>query len=108
MMFIDLLLLTSIIVFAIDLSGFVSEIETNLSKWLKVNRVSIPRPISCSLCMSWWCGIAYILATGNFSLIGLFWVAMCAYLTTTIYKALQAIKDTLEWLIDKVYRTINR
>lgn len=104
-MWLKLLILTSIIVFIIDLSGFIDEVEKILSKWLKA-KVLIPKPFSCSLCISWWIGLLYLLIYGKFTIIWIGYVALLSLLTTTIYNGLLMIRDLLNKIIDWVYNTL--
>lgn len=104
-MWLKLLILTSIIVFIIDLSGFIDEVERILSKWIKA-KVLIPKPFSCSLCISWWIGLLYLLVYGKFTIIWIGYVALLSLLTTTIYNGLLMIRDLLNKIIDWVYNTL--
>ena len=104
-MWFKLLILTSIIVFIIDLSCFIDEVEKILSKWLKA-KVLIPKPFSCSLCISWWIGLLYLLIYGKFTIIWIGYVALLSLLTTTIYNGLLMIRDLLNKIIDWVYNTL--
>ena len=49
MLYFNLFLIALICVIIIDVSGFIEELELILAKWLKVNKVRIPKPFSCSL-----------------------------------------------------------
>lgn len=98
-MIIDLLLLTAIIVFVIDLSGFEDELEIMLAKWLNVSKVRIPKPFSCSLCTTWWIGLLWILCSHSFTLGWIAYVAVLAYLTPVIYNILTFIRDLLNKII---------
>lgn len=96
----ELLLLVCIIVFIVDLSGVIEELEVRLAKWLKVNKVRIPKPFSCSLCLSWWSGLVFLICVQSFTLIGIAYVALLAYLTPVIYNAMTLIRDLLNKGID--------
>lgn len=102
-MFLDLFLITIIIVYIIDLSGFIEELEKILSKWLNI-KAQIPKPISCSLCMTWWTGLIYLIIFHKFTLIWICCVALLSFLTPFFYNALLLIRDILNTLIDKLYK----
>lgn len=104
-MMLKLLILTCIIVFIIDLSGIITEMENILSKWLKA-KILIPKPFSCSLCLTWWIGLLYLLVYGKFTIIWIGYVALLSLLTTTIYNGLLMIRDLLNKIIDWVYNTL--
>jgi len=94
----DLLFLTIIVVFIVDCSGFTDSWLDALSRWLK-HKVKSFKPFSCSLCMTWWSGIVYAIATGNFNLPILAYVALMAFLSLPISELLIFIREKiLEWI----------
>jgi len=94
----DLLFLTLIVVFIVDTSGFTDSWLDALSRWLK-HQVKSFKPFSCSLCMTWWSGIVYAIATGNFNLPILAYVALMAFLSLPISELLIFIREKiLEWI----------
>lgn len=95
MIMINLLIIQLLIVFIIDLSGIIDELEKMIAKWLKVNKVHIPKPFSCSLCSSWWCGLIYLLIMGQFTIPMIGFVALLAYLTPVSYNFLLLVKEAL-------------
>lgn len=104
--FINVVLIQILVCFIIDLSGFIQEVESGLSKWLHF-RCSIPKPFSCSLCMGWWTNIAYLLITGQFSLVLLVFVGLIAFLSKNISGFLRWCSELLikiETLLYKIIR----
>ena len=105
-MFINLLLITLIIVFVIDISGAIEHLVYPLVKRLlkipKTSRIEIPL-ISCSLCMTFWSGLIYIIGMGEFTLLNLFFVCVCAFLTTHIKDLFILIRDILTIIQNKIY-----
>lgn len=91
----DLLIIQMVIVFIIDLSGIIDELEKMLAKWLKVSKVRIPKPFSCSLCSSWWTGLIYLIIIGQFTIPMIGYVALLAYLTPVAYNFLLMVKEAL-------------
>lgn len=104
-MFLDLFLITLIIVFVIDISGIIDELETILSKWLK-GKARIPKPFSCSLCLTWWVGLIYLLCIGEFNLINIAIVVLFAHLSGVLGTLLVCVRETLNWAIEKVYNAL--
>lgn len=106
----NILFITVVLVFGIDLSGVVD----SLSEWLwkkmykKVpyNGWKIPKPFSCSLCSTFWVGIIYLLVTHTFSWFMLLYVALLAFMTPVISTTLILIKDSLIWLLNKLYELL--
>lgn len=104
-MIVNLLLITLIIVFIIDLSGIIDSIETVLSKFLN-GKARVPKPFSCSLCMTWWVGLIYLLCIHQFTLIWISIVALFAFLTPVFSAILVWIRETLIWVVDKAYNAL--
>lgn len=106
---ISTLLLNSLIwVFLLDLSGFIQEVEAILSRQLFHNRlsVSIPKPFNCSLCMSFWTGLAWVLIVHP-SLASIALVCLFSYLTTIEGSAIRLIRDLIECIIGKIGTKLN-
>lgn len=101
----DLLLLAMVVVFIIDVSGF-KETLLRLFSALYKHEVTSMRPFTCSLCMTWWTGLIWLIASGSFSLPGLAALAVVASLTKPIagyfifiIQGLQALADKLmDWI----------
>jgi len=94
----DLLFLTVIVVFIVDGSGFTESWLHGLSRWLR-HPVTQLKPFSCSLCMTWWSGIVYLLVTGRFCLPLLAYVALLAFLSLPFSEVLIFIREKLlEWI----------
>lgn len=91
---INLLLIQFIIVNIIDVSGFIQEMEGILSKWLHI-KAHIPKPFSCSLCLTFWTGLVYLIASGEISLLYLAVLLLIASLTPVTLEAVYLIRDIL-------------
>lgn len=101
-MYLDLLYLTLIVVYIVDLSGFTESWKEALSKFLG-GRVPRLKPFDCSLCMSWWSGIVYTLCTGTFSLGSLAYIAMLSLLTIPMVQAWQLVEDVINRIINFIH-----
>lgn len=102
----NLFLLMVIIVFIIDLSGVITEVENKLSKWLKV-KSHIPKPWSCSLCLTWWVGLTYLIITSTFTIPMITYVALLSFMTNPMYNILLFIRDLLNHIVDLLYKFLN-
>ena len=105
---INLLLMTCIIVFIIDLSGVIDEMEKGLAKWLKVKTVHIPKPFSCSLCMTWWSGLLYLILAQALTWKMVGYLALLSFFTPVIYNALRFFRDLFDKFIDCLYKLLYR
>lgn len=99
-MILDLFLITIIICFLIDISGIIESIEWWLSKWLKVP-CKIPKPFSCSLCMTFWVGLIWVTIHG-FTLFNLLFVCLFAALSEEISNFIKIIKQLVHWVQDAI------
>lgn len=109
---INLFILTCIIVFIIDLSGFVDEMVKRLYyKYIKVGdyHTLIPKlkPLTCSLCLSFWAGIIYLLITSQFTILMIGYVCLLAFLSPIIGDILVMIKDVINKIINLIYKLID-
>ena len=97
-----LLLIEVIVCFIVDCSGFIISLKSLILKMLHLPK-SRPqdltlKPFDCSLCMTWWTGLIYLLVTHSFSIISLAMLSMLALLSSNVSGILLTIKDLLAWL----------
>lgn len=95
-------------VFIIDYSGSITELETILAKWLKVRAVTIPKPISGSLCMTFWSTLIYICITNHFSIL---YVALCcltAFSTKIILDLFYLLNDMSITVVRLIQKLISK
>lgn len=100
-----------------DVLQFPNEIANGIASWLtrgKITNVTLSKPFGCSLCMTFWCSLIYVLVTNGFVSISTFItnLAICllvAYSTTYIQMTINLINKfllnlfcLLEKLIDKM------
>lgn len=96
---------------------FPNEIASGIASWLtngKITNVTLSKPLGCSLCMSFWTGLIYVLVTVGFVSISTFITNLCLCLafalgTTYIQMAINLANKfllnlfcLLEKLIDKI------
>lgn len=103
----NLFLIQFIIVNIIDISGFIQEMESMIARWLKVKSVHIPKPFSCSYCLTWWTGLIYLMVTGNLTLIYTAILLMICALSTTTADIIYLLKDIITKIIQTISRIIN-
>lgn len=105
----NLFLIAVITVNIIDLSGFVVECESGIWRWVLKRRVPrdsvrIPKPFSCSYCMTWWVGLVYLLISGNLGLGYLSILLVICFLTPVIGTVEIFLKDLSGHLMNCLYR----
>ena len=104
-----LLLISVIWTFILDLCGFGRTIDRLLYKIFYRGRAwrddaHFP-PFDCSLCMSWWTGLIYLLITHSLSALNIAILLCFAWLTPLIKDLFTLIKDIIIKLLDIIYET---
>lgn len=103
MIFLNLLMITTIVCFVIDVSGIVDSIESMLSRW-RGKPCKLIKPFSCSLCMSFWIGLIYVLF--NFSLFNLFLLTLIVTNAEQITNMLVLFRMLVNKIEDKILEKI--
>lgn len=106
MILLNLLLIQLILVFIIDLSGVMTSLKLFISKWLTKGKMSSTnfelKPFTCSLCMTWWVGLIYLLIARSFTLPLIAFTALLAFLTPVAKDVLITGKDMLTWIVNQI------
>ena len=108
MVLINCILITICVVFIVDLSGIMIELETSLQKILKTDKKLKLKPISCSLCMTHHTCVIYLLCVNQFSIMTYTFVCMLAFISPIIKDTLILFKDLIIKIIDFIYFIINK
>lgn len=98
MLLLNLLAITVIVVFIVDLSSFQNTTKRMIWRWLKGNKPYQDfqlKPFTCSLCMSHHCMLIYVICTGQFSFP--MWAVICliSYSSIHIRAILELVSDIL-------------
>lgn len=106
MTIINLLMITVIVVFIIDLSGIVDSIKHLIWRIIVGNKREYRnfnlKPIDCSLCMTFWTGLIYLMTIGQFTLVNIMLVCLFSFLTPVIKDVMITLSDILTWIIQKI------
>ena len=111
---VNIILIATIIVFIIDLSGSIEHLVKPIVKHLlhipSHKDINLPL-IECSLCVTWWIGLIYVCCvsisnafTFNQFLILVSVLAVISFLTPTLKDILVLIKDLIIRLIEVFYK----
>lgn len=106
-MILDLLMISVIICFIIDISGIIENIEWYLGKWLG-GKVIIPKPFSCSLCLTFWIGLIWLIVQGEVTLFNIMAVCLLSALTEQITNAITLFKQLIARLQDAIQDLITK
>lgn len=107
--YIELLLVAVVVIFIVDISGWTDTWLGWLSKFTtKYGRGSVRDlpPFTCSLCMTWWCCLAWLLIRGQFTLPLVAYSAGLATFSNTIQNLCISIREVLNKLLLLVERWI--
>lgn len=105
-MIFDLFCITVIVCFIVDISGVVDSIKGAIVRFITGSKLPFNfsiKPFDCSLCMSWWCGLIYLLAYGHFNLRSIVAVAMFAVAADTITSLILLVRDIIGSIINRIY-----
>jgi hypothetical protein len=105
-MLLDLLYITIINVIIIDLSGVIDHIKKCICLLFRRDKNLyndlIIKPFDCSLCMTWWVGLFYLLFTFQISLLNICIVLLYAIFAENIRHIIILIKDILGFICNKL------
>lgn len=104
-MILNLILLQLIIIFLIDISGGIQSIKKFIWRHLKEGKPyqDFPfKPFECSLCMTFWTGLIYLLFTNSFTIPYIAFVCFLAFMTTTTKSLIWVIKDNIDNFLNKL------
>lgn len=101
MVYVNLIALSMVVAYITEVSGIIDNLKYALGRWLGVT-VSRLKPLDCSLCMTWWCGLIYIICIGECSVINIAVVALLSALAHNIAEGIMLISDSISLGIDKI------
>lgn len=106
-----LIILQVIVVSLIDISGIIDTLKHFLwKKYVKkgdYHNLNL-KPISCSYCSLHHIGVIYLLVTHHFTLFYYMILLILAMLTPITGDLLLWLKDTLTWLVNKMYKLLDK
>ena len=102
----NLIFIQLIVVFIIDLSGFVDTMKSKLSSILTRGMIKSSnyhiRPFDCSLCMTFWSGLIYLFVVDQFTLPLIAFVCLLSITTTLTKDTFYTIYDLFIRLLKKI------
>ena len=108
-LYFELLAVAAMWVFVLDISGFWNEASSAVKRVLTKGAMKQPfqlKPFSCSLCMTFWTGLVYLLIVGRFTLPMVAFVCLAAYLTPRIKDLLLAVDMLLAAMFNKIFNVL--
>lgn len=102
----DLFCITAIVCFIVDVSGIVDQVKHGIFRALYGSKVEFReftlKPFDCSLCMTFWCGLVYLVVAGRFTLAGIAAVCACSLLSGNMTNVLYLAKDAIGCITNKI------
>ena len=93
---INCLFITIIWVVVLDQLHFWDDITSVISGWLTNGKIKKPiqlKPFNCSVCMSFWTNLAYIIVTNQFSILMILYILVLSWTTPIISSILTLVKN---------------
>lgn len=106
-MFSNIIIITICVVFIVDISGVIDSIKGFLSLWSGKNILHL-KPFDCSLCMTFWVGLVYILCYHSLTLENILLLCLCSSVSSIIADVYTLILETLKALIRVMFDLIER
>lgn len=100
MMIINLILISFITCYIIDISGIIDSLDSFLQKKFKSPVYHTPKPFNCSLCMAFWFGLIYLLLAGSLTLPLITITCLLSMLTPVITRLLYFIRGFLDKVLE--------
>lgn len=109
---INLFFIAVIIVFIVDVSGFIDNAKQNIFRWIHGNKIGYReftiKPFDCSLCLTWWAGLIYLFYTGNLEIFTIFILVIIVWATPIIKQLFIALRDIAGVLVNKLTDFTNK
>ena len=110
-MIINLVLITLITCYVIDISGIMTDIKKLIFRLLNIKSHDISairiKPLDCSRCMVFHIGVIYLLCTGQFDIKSLAIVSFLSAISQNISGFIQYFKELLTFIENKLYKLIS-
>lgn len=106
MITLNLFLISGIWVLILDIAGFSEEIKKIAGKILGISPSLAQnlelKPITCSLCMTWWTGVIYLIVIGKISFIYISLTLLFACFTSTLKDLIFLVQDLITHFFNQI------
>lgn len=110
MVVLDLFLIAVIVVCIVDISGFIDTVKSALNKLITKGKFSNSnyrlKPLDCSLCSTFWLGLAYLIYCNSVSLLNIAILLLIAISTPIINDIIRLIQDLITKLLQMIEKSI--
>lgn len=102
----DLLMIQWIVVFIIDISGAIDALKSTIARVISKGKFHSSnyclKPLDCSLCMTFWSGLIYMLITSAFSFGHVAYLCFLSATTTVTLYIFNVLYDTTLYTLNKL------
>lgn len=109
-LFMNLVTIAALWVVVLDMTDFMDTIKgwisAILTKGKSHNSDYRLKPVDCSLCMTWWTCLVYLLVTGNVTLATLLAALTLAWFTPVIKDVFMLLGDAITTIIRKLHEKL--
>lgn len=102
---IDITLVALVTIYIVDLSGIKDTLLDFRSKYTG-RTYREWKPFTCSLCMTWWVCLLYVICIGKFQITTIAYVALLSMLSAPISQFLVLIRETLTTIISNLLKKL--
>ena len=107
-MYLELLYLNLIVIFIVELSGFDKTFKEIVSLIITKGRIRTSnyslRPFTCALCMTFWCGLFHLIASGCLFFNYFVFLCLLSLLSSYTSSVIRMVLDMIAKIIDLIYR----
>lgn len=97
--FLQIIAITFVVVYIVDLSGFTESWRSALAKFLKTERLKNLKPFDCSKCLVFWVVLVWMLVLDENLLVCLVAACLLSYLSETVRMLLIFIREGLNFVL---------
>ena len=98
---IDIILVALVTIYIVDLSGFTETLLKVISAY-KGRKITELKPLTCSLCMTWWVCLIYAAIVGNLTIPVVALIALLSLLSVPFGQLLMLIREVFLKVINKL------
>lgn len=98
MIYLELLALAFIVVYIVDETGIVNSFKAFLKRWLNTKSDISLKPLDCSLCMTHWVCLAYVIIFGSLDIFVYLYILFLSCNTDNMYAMIQKVNEMISRL----------
>lgn len=95
MIYVELITLTTSIVYIVDCSGFTDSWRNGLAKLLRIKNLRPLPPFDCSTCLAFWACLLYAVAVGALDVYTFGFACLCSWLAYPLGVSLNTLRDKI-------------